>query len=91
MECSDSAKVIISMNFDRDIRPHMAGLMSSPENNRLNKLLLEFFFYLECITIMHYTQTQPLAQSTDVKHVIMVFIQLVGKILFPKLKLYNHE
>lgn len=46
MECSDSAKVIISMNFDRDIRPRMAGLMSSPENNRLNKLLLEFFFYL---------------------------------------------
>lgn len=44
MECSDSAKVIISMNFDRDIRPRMAGLMSSPENNRLNKLLLEFFF-----------------------------------------------
>lgn len=43
MECSDSAKVIISMNFDRDIRPRMAGLMSSPENNRLNKLLLEFF------------------------------------------------
>lgn len=43
MECSDSAKVIISMNFDRDIRPRMAGLMSSPENNRLNKLLLEIF------------------------------------------------
>lgn len=43
MECSDSAKVIISMNFDRDIRPRMAGLMSSPKNNRLNKLLLEFF------------------------------------------------
>lgn len=91
MECSDSAKVIISMNFDRDIRPRMAGLMSSPENNRLNKLLLEFFLIQNvsqlCISNSFYTQTQPLAQSTNVKHVIMVFIQLVGKILFPKLKL----
>lgn len=31
MECSVSAKVIISMNLDSDIRPRMAGLMSSPE------------------------------------------------------------
>lgn len=53
MECFDLVKVIIFMNFDRDIRLCMVGLMLSFENNRLNKLLLEFFFYLECIIIMY--------------------------------------
>ena len=35
MECSVSAKVIISTNLERDIKPRIAGFMSSPVNKQI--------------------------------------------------------